>query len=277
MSHFFARKLQVLKYGWRDSKAIADEMIVSGRKAFRLSVFFDILKYFCRFHLFSNQYKAERLWEMERAKKIELARRLGDANMRRDKVIQTWQRGYYSNFRFLHKYTSMKYDASRYMIWKRNAAYAKRYNMGQNCLVQYGVTIIAEHFSDAKIHIGDNCLLARNCDLDYTGGLDVGNGVCILEGVKILTHAHDSLHMKKDDRLIKYSNRAYKTPLVIEDNVEICARAIIMPGVGRIGSNSIISAGAIVTKPVPPNSLVGGNPARVMFQLEDDMKLDTGH
>ena len=188
-----------------------------------------------------------------------------------------WGRRYFENWRFLREYTSLKYDATPAMVQKRIKAYKKRFDIGDGTYIQYGVMVIAEHYSTGTLKAGRDCLLSRDCDLDVTGGLEIGNGVCILEGAKILTHAHDSLHLKKDDCLIPYSNRAYKTPLVIEDNVEICARAIIMPGVGRIGTNSMISAGAIVTKPVPPNSVVGGSPASVLFTLEGDIKLDTSH
>jgi len=194
-----------------------------------------------------------------------------------ERFKRQWSRCYFENWRFLRKYTSLKYDVSPTMVQRRIKAYKKRFGIGDGTYIQYGVMVIAEHYSLCSLRTGRNCLLARDCDLDVTGGLEIGNGVCILEGAKIFTHAHDSLHLKNDDCLIPYSNRAYKTPLVIEDNVEICARAIIMPGVGRIGSNSMISAGTIVTKPVPPNSVVGGNPARVLFTLDEDIKLDTSH
>lgn len=52
-------------------------------------------------------------------------------------------------------------------------------------------------------------------------------------------------------------------PVVIEDNVWIGARAIILPGV-RIGTGAVIGAGAVVTKDVPPRSVAVGNPARVI-------------
>ena len=53
----------------------------------------------------------------------------------------------------------------------------------------------------------------------------------------------------------------------IVDNVFIGLGAIIMPGV-RIGSNSIVAAGSVVTKDVPPNSVVGGNPAKVISSFD---------
>jgi maltose O-acetyltransferase len=54
-----------------------------------------------------------------------------------------------------------------------------------------------------------------------------------------------------------------ESPVVIEDDVWIGARVIILPGV-RIGKGSIIAAGAVVSKDVPPYSIVGGVPAKVI-------------
>jgi acetyltransferase-like isoleucine patch superfamily enzyme len=129
------------------------------------------------------------------------------------------------------------------------------------------VTIICEHYRVGKLTTGKHVLFARNVDIDYTGDLTIGNGVSLSEGVKILTHNHDFFGIYDESELIPYSNRAHATPLVIEDNVLIGAHAIIMPGVGRIGENAIISAGSIVTKEVPPNVVVSGNPAEVVRKL----------
>lgn len=56
----------------------------------------------------------------------------------------------------------------------------------------------------------------------------------------------------------------YDDPQVIEDDVWIGHNAIILPGCRRIGRGSIVGAGAIVTRDVPPYSIVAGNPARVL-------------
>lgn len=69
-------------------------------------------------------------------------------------------------------------------------------------------------------------------------------------------------------------SRAYDLPLdavgpiVIEDDVFVGYGAIILPGV-RIGSRSVVAAGAVVTRDVPPGSVVGGVPARVLSSTDD--------
>ena len=57
-------------------------------------------------------------------------------------------------------------------------------------------------------------------------------------------------------------------PIVIERNVWIAAGATIIGGV-TVGQNSVVAAGSVVTRNVPPNTLVGGNPARVIRRIAD--------
>lgn len=249
---------QVLMYGWKDAGEISKYPDVNKS---RLSIFLDILKCFRQYYLFSNQYKSNRVWEKDN--KESLCNALGKANLQRDVFF----RHYYDNWKFLNKFSSFRWEETSKRWDKRNKAYAKHYGLGENLTVQYGVTLICEHFSIGKITCGKNVLLARGCDIDYTGDIEIGDNVGILEGAKILTHAHDSYHFMKECDLIPFSNRAYKTNLKIGNNVSICAHAVILPGVGEIGENSIISAGAIVNRPVPANVIVAGNPATVVRKI----------
>ena len=102
-----------------------------------------------------------------------------------------WLGDYYENWKFLTKYSGLEWQTSFKKSKERSKAYIKRYNMGSHCQIQYGVTFIAEHYSYGTVKIGDNCLFARNCDIDITGDIEIGDNVGVLEGAKILTHAHD--------------------------------------------------------------------------------------
>lgn len=211
------------------------------------SKFLDLILTCVRFHIGTTSYLNDSVFEMEKCEKSMWIKQ------------KSFRYRYWQNRQFLAEYTSLKYDCSAELQAKRNEAYRKRYNMGEKCWVQNGVTIIAEHGHEGNISIGDNVLLNRDVDLDYTGDLRIGDGVAMAEGVKILTHGHSYLGAKKE--YLDEHGHTYLSPLIIEDNVFIGIRAVIMPGVNSIGKNSIISAGSIVTRPVPPNSLVSGNPA----------------
>ena len=80
----------------------------------------------------------------------------------------------------------------------------------------------------------------------------------IASGVKIISANHDFFNREKH---IKGNS------IVIEENVWIGTNAIILPGV-KIGKNSIIGGGAVVTKDVPENVIVAGNPAKIIKELK---------
>lgn len=185
-----------------------------------------------------------------------------------------WLHDYFDNWKFLTKYSGLEWQTSSKKSKERTQAYIKRYNMGPHCQIQYGVTFIAEHYSYGNVKIGDNCLFARNCDVDITGDLVIGNGVSFAEGCKVLTHDHDFFGLFDESELIQNAtHRAHNTPLTIKDNVLIGARSLIMASVTEIGENAMIAAGSVVTKPVPANCIVSGNPARVVGKISPKARI----
>ena len=250
----------MFKYGWKDARDI--ELMGGGG---RLPIFFDILRGFWKYYISGFQYKKNHLWELSGEEKSIICKQLGLENRFKDE----WLNKYYKNWQFIKVYSSVKWETSQHKRTKRNRAYSRFYNFGNNCWTQYGVCFLFEHYSIGTLKVGDDCLFARGCDIDITGNLELGDRVDILEGVKVLTHAHDTYHLVDDREIIPFSNRAYKTNLKIGNNVTICAHAVILPGVREIGENSVIQAGAIVSKPVPANTIVGGNPAKVILKMPD--------
>jgi acetyltransferase-like isoleucine patch superfamily enzyme len=94
------------------------------------------------------------------------------------------------------------------------------------------------------------------------GPVTIGNHCCTGQGTIItaLIHNFDDANKKIIAQGVSVK------PIVIEDDVMIGANASIMPGV-RIGTHSIVAAGAVVTKDVPPHSLVAGVPAKLIKQI----------
>ena len=111
-----------------------------------------------------------------------------------------------------------------------------------------------------NIHIGDHVYLNFLCTILDNAEVHVGNHVMIGPGVQIYTAAHP---LQADTR-----NQGWEIakPIVIEDNVWIGGGAILLPGV-TIGRSAVVGAGAVVPRSVPANTVVAGNPARVIREL----------
>ena len=106
---------------------------------------------------------------------------------------------------------------------------------------------------NARLELGSGYISYRS-NISCFDHIQIGNDVKISEGVTI----RDS-----DDHQILYEGYKMTAPIVIGDHVWIGLNATILKGV-TIGKGAIVAAGAVVTKDVPPNSIVGGVPAKVI-------------
>lgn len=94
------------------------------------------------------------------------------------------------------------------------------------------------------------------------GPVTIGNHVNLAQGITVtaLNHNFSDAEKRIDEQGVN------TTPVVIEDDIWIGANAVILPGV-TIGSHSVVAAGSVVTKDVPPHSLVAGVPAKIIRQI----------
>lgn len=117
-----------------------------------------------------------------------------------------------------------------------------------------------------KTRIGKNTVIGTNTIID--GHAEIGNNVRIETGVYIppMTRIEDNVFIGPRAILTndKYPpSKRLQGPIIMQGAI-IGAGAIILPGV-KIGRNAIVAAGAIVTKDVPPETLVAGNPAKPIY------------
>ena len=112
-----------------------------------------------------------------------------------------------------------------------------------------------------NIYIGNHVFLNVLCTILDCNEVRIGHHVMIGPGVQIYTAAH---FLQAEAR-----NQGWEIAkaIVIEDNVWLGGGAILLPGV-TIGRNAVVGAGAVVSRSVPPNTVVAGNPARVIREIE---------
>lgn len=193
----------------------------------------------------------------------------------KNKLLRFWNLKPFGFFKFLEVISTVSiislYEKISSFFWKYNLG-----ECGQNVFIQKGTSIrypknvklsdnvsigrkviFFTEFNDSLLHIGENSQINKAVELDYSGDLVIGNNVVVSELVNIMSHDHG----------LNPKSNPVKRPKTIHNNVWIAAHAILLPQAQIIGENSIIAAGSVVTKDVPPNSIVGGNPAKVIRNL----------
>jgi acetyltransferase-like isoleucine patch superfamily enzyme len=111
-----------------------------------------------------------------------------------------------------------------------------------------------EVFSPWRLAVGSHTNIGRHVHLDARGDLKIGDNVNISDEVAVWTAEHD---IQAEDFPI------IRGPVIVENRVWLCFRSIILPGV-RLGEGCVVASGAVVTKDVPPFTVVGGVPAKVI-------------
>ena len=150
-------------------------------------------------------------------------------------------------------------------LYNLTEAVPERQTILQQLLGQIGQNSIIEppFYSSygQNIHIGDHVYLNFLCTNLDNNEVHIGHHVMIGPAVQIYTAAH---LLQAEPRIQGWE---VAKPIVIEDNVWLGGGAILLPGV-RIGRNAVVGAGAVVPRSVPANTVVAGNPARVIREIE---------
>lgn len=113
----------------------------------------------------------------------------------------------------------------------------------------------------SNIHVGQHFFANFDCTILDVCEVRFGDNCMLGPGVHIYTATHP-LHPAE-----RNSGKEYGKPVTFGDSVWIGGGAIINPGV-TVGDNAVIASGAVVTKDVPANTVVGGNPAKIIKQIE---------
>ena len=193
----------------------------------------------------------------------------------KDKISEYWNfklSGFITFFFLIASVTYTKiYEKFYSFFWKYNLG-----KCGSNLVVQRGVSIRnpgniflgnnvslgrkVNAYSEIKgstLIIGNYTQINKHVELDFSGDLTIGDNTVISEYTLILSHDHG----------MNPKSIPAKIPKDIGSNVWIGMGAIILAQVRNIGDNSIVASGAVVTKDVPSDVIVAGNPAKVISHL----------
>lgn len=131
--------------------------------------------------------------------------------------------------------------------------------IGTNVYIGHGAYL--KGYYKNYLTIGSNVWIGQGSFLHAGGGIEIADGVGIGPFVKILTLQH----IEKDrDLPVLYTEQEYEK-VILEYGVDLGIGSIVLPGV-TIGRNSIVGAGSVVTKDIPPFSVAVGSPARIIRQ-----------
>lgn len=135
-----------------------------------------------------------------------------------------------------------------------------RYYNNRGCKIHRCVTLSPNVRITGKFAMGSGSSVAQNCSLSGEKvGILIGENVMIAPNVVIVAFNHGFEHIETP--MVKQMNS--EAPIIIEDNVWIASNCTIGKGV-RIGKGSIVGANSFVNKDVPPYSIVGGVPAKLI-------------
>lgn len=133
--------------------------------------------------------------------------------------------------------------------------------IGNKSIIGRGVSLSTE-VNNAILIIGNNSQLNRGVAIDFSGNVQIGSNVVISSNTTIYSHSHG----------YDPKSKPIPKPICIEDNVWIGSGCHIMDSVEFIGNGAIVASGSIVTKNVEPNTIVGGNPAKFIKNIERQTK-----
>ena len=128
--------------------------------------------------------------------------------------------------------------------------------VGRGVRIGWGLTIRNASDNFSNLFVGDDCHIGRQTLVDLASVDSIGNRVTISMRTMLLTHL-----VAGDSKSTLVDGLTTTAPITINDDVYIGAGAILLPGI-TLGVGCVVGAGSIVTRDVPPETIVAGNPAR---------------
>lgn len=166
----------------------------------------------------------------------------------------------------IFKFMNEMSDEARRITFQLNTAYHTPEEVRRLLSELFGYTVptslrvFPPFYTDfgKNITVGENVFINACCHFQDHGGVTLGDGCQIGHNVVFATLNHG---LSPEERPI-----TYPAPIVLERNVWVGSNATILQGV-TIGENAVVAAGAVVTRDVPANTIVGGVPAKFIRKI----------
>lgn len=172
------------------------------------------------------------------------------------------------------EYNDMDPSIEKYR--NRSLRLCRKYNFFINSQNEYDYSVLKDFFH----LLGENIYIESNFNCEFGFNISMGDNIYINHDMVILdcnevTIGNDVYIGPKvglfcanhaDDPTDRANHVVHAHPIHIEDNVWLGGHVSVLPGV-TIGKNSIIGAGSVVTKDIPPNVVAAGNPCRVIRKV----------
>jgi maltose O-acetyltransferase len=180
-----------------------------------------------------------------------------DFNNLKEKLLELWDCTLTLQSLRLTDWFGSSYLANRY--FRPTTLRLFGFNIGQGCYIRPGITMQAKR---KNLTIGAHSTMNMYCYIDAPSPIEIGKYCNIGPNVYFINGMHEIVSDYKNLRPILPTQ-----PIIVEDFVWIAANVTILNSV-RIGHGSVVAAGALVTKDVPPNCLMGGVPAKIIRHLD---------
>jgi lipopolysaccharide O-acetyltransferase len=170
-------------------------------------------------------------------------------------------------------YTKMTFKNARLIRYPSVVRGKKFIKVGDGFTTGYNCRIDAMQVGQTppKLSIGKNVQLNDNVHIACVANIIIADDVLIASRVFITDHNHGSFPHELELDLAPAHRKITSQKVIIDSKVWLGEGVVVLPGV-HIGKNAIVGANAVVTKSVPENTIVAGNPARIIKTYDTETK-----